>query len=113
MVSQHIYIHLSDQWERTAGKLCSVHSMYLRERSADNSIKCTVCIKWIHKRCSSLRGELSLLADDFRCKRCDGTIQEADQAGGLVVDGETYGWVCFSYLGYTLDGDGAFLLCQK
>ena len=28
VVSQHIYIHLSDLWERTAGKLCSVYSMY-------------------------------------------------------------------------------------
>ena len=28
VVSQHGYIHLSDLWERTVGKLCSVHSMY-------------------------------------------------------------------------------------
>ena len=54
-----------------------------------NSVQCTVCIKWIHKRCSGIRGNLSLVADGFRCKRCDGTIQEADLAGDLVVDGET------------------------
>ena len=29
VVSQHRYIHISDLWESTAGKLCSVHSMYL------------------------------------------------------------------------------------
>ena len=41
------------------------------------------------------------------CKRCDGTIQEADLAGDLVVDGKTYGCVkSFCYLGDTLDGDG-------
>ena len=28
MVSEHRYIHLSDLWESTTGKLCSVHSMY-------------------------------------------------------------------------------------
>ena len=55
-----------------------------------NSVKCTLCIKWIHKRCSGLRGDLSLLADGFRCNRCDGTLHEADLAGGLVVDEETY-----------------------
>ena len=56
---------------------------------------------------SSVCGDLSLLADGFRCKRCDGTIQEADLAGDLVVDGETYGCVkSFCYLGDTLDGDG-------
>ena len=26
-------------------------------------------------------GDLSLVADGFRCKRCDGSIQEADLAG--------------------------------
>ena len=52
-----------------------------------NSVKSTICIKWIPKRCSGLCGDLSLLADGFRCKRRDGTIQEADLAGCLEVDG--------------------------
>ena len=80
----------------------------------ENSVQCTVCIKWIHKRCSGFRGALSLLAEGFRCKRCDRTIQESDLAGGLVVDGETYGSVkSFSHLGYNFDGDGGCPLCQK
>ena len=48
---------------------------YLWERSAGNSVQCTVCIKWIHKQCSGVHGNLSLLAGD------------------LVVNGETYGCV--------------------
>ena len=65
-----------------------------------NYVKCTVCIKWIHKRCSGVRGDLSLVDGRFRCKQCDGTIQEADLTGDLVVDGETYGCVkSFCYLG--------------
>ena len=55
-----------------------------------NSVQCTVCIKWIYKRCSGIRGYLSLVADGFRCKRCDGTLQEVDLAGALVVDGERF-----------------------
>ena len=79
-----------------------------------NSVQCTLCIQGIHKRCSGIRCDLSLLADGFRCNRCDGTIQEADLAGDLVVDGETYGCVkSFSYLGDTLCGDGGCPLCQK
>ena len=31
----------------------------------------------IHKRCSSVRGDLSRAADGFSCRRCDGTIQKA------------------------------------
>ena len=77
------------------------------KRVQANSVQCTICIQWMHKRCSGVRGDLSLVADGFTCKRCDGTIQEADLAWDLVVDGETYGCVkCFCYLGDTLDGDG-------
>ena len=49
----------------------------------------------------------SRVADGFMCRRCHGTIQEADLAEDLMVDGETYGCVKrFCYLGDTLDGDG-------
>ena len=37
-----------------------------------------------------MRGDLSRVADGFRCRRCDGTIQEVDLAEDLMVDGETY-----------------------
>ena len=54
-----------------------------------------------------MRGELSRVADGFRCKQCDRTIQEDDLAEDLMVYGETYGCVkSFCYLGATLDGDG-------
>ena len=72
-----------------------------------NSVLCTVCRKWSHKQCSGVRGDMSRVANGFRCRRCDGTIQEVDLAGDLMVDGETYGCVKrFCYLGDTLDGDG-------
>ena len=49
----------------------------------------------------------SQAVDGFKCKRCNGTVQEADLAGNLVVDGETHGCLkSFCYLGDTLDGDG-------
>ena len=47
-----------------------------------NSVQCTVCEKLIHKRCSGVRGDLLWIADGFRCRRCDGTIQEVDLAIG-------------------------------
>ena len=72
-----------------------------------NSVQCTVCKKIIHKRCSGVRGDLSRVADGFMCRRYDGTIQEADLAEDLMVDGEMYGCVqSFCYLGDTHDGDG-------
>ena len=51
-------------------------------------------------------GDLSLVADVFMCRRCDGTIQEVDLDEDLLVDGETYECVkSFCYLGDTLDRD--------
>ena len=68
VVSQHIYIHLSDMLLRTAGKLCSVHICICGKGVQAHSFHCTVCIKWIHKRCSGIHGDLSRVADGFRCK---------------------------------------------
>ena len=54
-----------------------------------------------------MRGDLSRVADGFRCKRCDGTIQEADLAEDLMVDGRTHECLIrYCYLGNNLDGDG-------
>ena len=50
------------------------------------TVQCTVCKIWIHKWCS---GDLLWVADGFRCRQCDGTIQEVDLAEDLMVDGET------------------------
>ena len=51
-------------------------------------------------------GDLSRVADSFRCRRYNGTMHEVDLAEDLMVDGETYACVkSFCYLGDTLDGD--------
>ena len=61
----------------------------------------------VHKWCSGICGGLSWVADGFMCRECDGTIQEADLAEDLMVNGETYRCVkSFCYLGDTLIGDG-------
>ena len=52
-----------------------------------NTLKSTVCKGWIHKRYSGVHGNLSLVVDGFRCKRSDGTIQEADLTKDIVMDG--------------------------
>ena len=42
-----------------------------------------------------MRGDLSRVADGFRCRQCDGTIQEVDLPEGLMVDGEFHSGVQF------------------
>ena len=55
------------------------------KRVQANSVQCTICKKWIHRRCSGVRGDLSWVVDGFRCRRCNGTIQDAED---LIVDGD-------------------------
>ena len=57
-----------------------------------------------------MHGDLSRVANGFRCRICDGTIQEAALGEDLKVEGETCGCVkSFCYIGDTLDGNGADL----
>src|SRR3989442_671339 len=53
-----------------------------REGMGDNSIWCTSCKKWIHKRCNRVVGSLAKAAKvgDFKCRNCSG-------GGVKVVDG--------------------------
>ena len=50
-----------------------------RKGVAGNSICCTSCKKWIHKRCSRVVGSLAKVGD-FKCRNCSGS-------GVKVVDG--------------------------
>ena len=51
----------------------------------ENTVKGTLCKRWIHKPYSGVRGNLSVVVDGLRCKRCYGTIQEADLAAKDIV----------------------------
>ena len=44
----------------------------------ENTVKCTLSKRWIHKQYSGVCSNLSLVVDGLSCKRCDGTIQESD-----------------------------------
>ena len=55
--------------------------------------QCTVCKKMIHKRRSGVHGDLSRIDNGFRCKRCEGTSQEADLVGGWRDI-----WMCKEFL---------------
>ena len=50
---------------------CKLWKVTWGKRVQANTVKCTVCKRWIHKRFSGVRGKLSLIVDGFRCNRCD------------------------------------------
>ena len=74
-----------------------------------NSLQCTACERWVHRRCSGVKGRLEAASVTFQCKRCRGDVPQADPSDqeGLVVEGETYEVVTsFCYLGDMLNADG-------
>jgi hypothetical protein len=46
-----------------------------------NSIQCTSCLKWVHKRCSGIKGRLQSVdgsVDGFVCKSCTTPMEPAN-----------------------------------
>jgi len=35
-----------------------------------NSLKCTSCQKWVHKKCSGIKGSMSKVAKSLICRGC-------------------------------------------
>ena len=74
-----------------------------------NSLQCTSCRKWVHKRCSGVRGSLKAASEVFVCRKCVrggqdvGAVNEGlDIGNGVVL--EKVGKFC--YLGDMLNADG-------
>ena len=77
----------------------------------DNSILCHGCKKWIHRRCSGVKGNLCNASQSFicRCYKVDRPITDGlnidlhlDIGNGIPLEKVDKFW----YLGDTLDADG-------
>jgi len=77
-----------DKW-RTSG---SVKLMQKAERwpcdvcgrgVGSNSIQCTSCQKWVHKKCSGIKGSMSKLMKSFICRGC---LNPVTSTGRTSVD---------------------------
>ena len=84
----------------------------------NNSIVCTSCNKWIHGRCTGIKGNLERVGHGFLCKRCckarnnlqtvqvlngkSSDVREMDMGGSLKLEVVN----SFCYLGDVLDSQG-------
>ena len=83
-----------------------------------NSVFCATCSKWVHKRCSGIKGKLEGELEGFVCKRCSEVKQEEQNApleGGQGVEKREMDMgrnlklevvSNFCYLGDVLDSQG-------
>ena len=86
---------------------CSVCGL----RVKSNSILCLECNKWVHKRCSGIKGSLLKQKDSFRCRKCLGQVQddsyEIEKVKDVTVGADRIEAVDrFCYLGDMIDGKG-------
>ena len=73
-----------------------------------NAILCDGCERWVHKKCSGIKGRLPP-ENEFRCARCLGTARAIDERQSLEVEvgNETLEvGPKFSYLGDMLSAGG-------
>ena len=73
-------------------------------RVGRNSIMCTLCRKWVHGRCTGIRGSLSPHESSFQCSTCQ-TPAASDPAPRNSFD-ELESVSQFCYLGHTLHATG-------
>ena len=73
-----------------------------------NSVQCTRCQKWVHKKCSGVKGTLSKVAQSFVCRVCKGQEKDEIREKSLDMgDGTTLEWVGkFCYLGDMINANG-------
>ena len=49
-----------------------------------NSLQCNSCQKWVHKKCSGIKGSLSKAAKSFICSGCLNPVTSAGRTSGPV-----------------------------
>ena len=78
------------------------------KRVKRNSILCVGCKKWVHKRCSGVKGALQKVEGVFQCERCVGGVVVDNAKEDCVID--DVGRVeSFVYLGDELNAGGGCL----
>ena len=74
-------------------------------RVMSNSIQCTDCLAWVHKRCSGVRGALNNVAN-YVCGRCNDSEEVEDESIMKFGEDEVEVVKQFCYLGDMLGVDG-------
>ena len=72
-----------------------------------NSIQCSSCQKWVHKKCSDIKGSMSKVAKSFICRGCLNPVTSAVRTSVDIGASAKFELVDkFCYLGDMLSVDG-------
>jgi len=51
--------------------------MHYSRGVGSNSLQCTRCLKWVHKKCSGIKGSMWKVAKSFICRGCLNPVTSA------------------------------------
>ena len=72
-----------------------------------NSVQCTNCQKWVHKKCSGMKGSMIEVSKFFVCRGCTDQPASMDRTSMNIGDGASLEFVhIFCYLDNMLSVDG-------
>ena len=93
--------------ERAKTKICVKDPCSLCGKGVgSNSIQCHKCTKWVHKRCTNIKGSL-LTVKNFECSACQGCINDEACLKRVCLAGDEIEKVeSFCYLGDVLSTEG-------
>jgi len=99
---------MADLWNRAGHCIFILWFLLLLAGGVgSNSIQCTSCHKWVHKKCSGIKGSMYKVMRSFSCRGCSNPVI---RAGCTSVDIEASANLevvdKFCYLGDMLSVDG-------
>ena len=53
-------------------------------------VQCTSCQKWVHKKCSGVKGSMSKVAKSFICRGCLNSVTSACRTSSTVLGKITF-----------------------
>src|SRR5579864_7866592 len=90
--------------------LVIIHAVFVAGMLKQNSVECVVCKKWVHKKCSGVKGKLKP-NQNFQCPVCTGRVANRTLEDKILLLHNAGQLDCvdrFCYLGdVTGDGGGA------
>jgi len=104
-------VMISGEWQKVMQKAarwpCDVRGRNVH----NNSIQNTICQKWVHRKCSGIKGSLSKVIKAFICKGCVNSVTGTSVDNGVSANLELVEKFC--YLDDMLSVDGECKNCLE
>jgi len=67
-------VMISGEWQKVMQKAVKWPCGVCGKGAGNNSIQCTSCQKWVHRKCSGIKGSMYKVTKTFVCRGCMKTV---------------------------------------